>query len=211
VRSLSEKFLLFRIRTQKDQKAFEDFYQKFSPSLYRFFLLKLPTVQDAEEGVSTAFLRLWNYLTGPSKVESIGGLVFTVARGVAADFYREHGKEKEEALEEVEKGNGLEASNGHPERELREKMDARLEAIELRKVLQRLGEKECALLTLRFLEDWTVREIAKQFDQSENATRVGIHRALKALRNHIDITTFSYGAMGQGGRTIDSEAHGPQR
>jgi RNA polymerase sigma factor (sigma-70 family) len=43
-------------------------------------------------------------------------------------------------------------------------------------------------VVLHYLEDLSVPEIAKTLDKTEEAVRVTLHRALKALRNEINKT-----------------------
>ncbi|MBI4599010.1 sigma-70 family RNA polymerase sigma factor [Candidatus Uhrbacteria bacterium] len=140
----------------------------------RFLNLKLPTPHDADDAVSTVFLRLWNYLTD-TKVESVSGLLFTIARGVVAEFYRQR---KPELVE-------LPSMDEFPElhsASVRQTGEVAL----VRRALAHLNEDEQQVITLRFFEGYSVRELAFHFQKTENATRVMLHRALKSLRRIFD-------------------------
>ena len=175
-----EKFLLFRIRSHNDQKAFSEIHKIFAPRVYRYIRSKMPTDQDANDALSTTFLRLWNYLCR-TEVEHVSGLVFTIAKSVIADFYRnrpsseisiDRGGEREIQIDDDGKG--------------AEEIEVTADAALVRKKLNELDDfnplyKE--VIILRHFEGLSIKIISKHFDKTENATRVLLHRATKELRS----------------------------
>lgn len=171
-----EKFLLFRIRFQRDDKAFEALINEHAAALKRFFAFKLPRQEDVEDAFSDTSLRVWNYLTA-TEVESVSGLIFTIARGVVAEFYR---KRKFETV----------PIEGHDQSSKDDQEKSTAIDMEVEKVKKQIeeifDEEEQLIFQLRFFDGFSVKEIAKKVQKSENATRVMLHRLLKRLRVALD-------------------------
>ncbi|HBP00462.1 TPA: hypothetical protein DD617_04735 [Candidatus Uhrbacteria bacterium] len=171
VKDIQEQIFLYRIRTSRDETAFAVLYEKHVSAVRRFLFLKLPTPQDAEDAVSTTFFRLWNYLTAADAVESISGLIFTIARGVVAEFYRTRHPEH------------VPLSEGEEQSDQTNLLYLSADIALVRQALNRLEDRDQELIVLRFFEGRSIREIATHFQKTENATRVMLHRALKQLRS----------------------------
>lgn len=167
-----EKSILFKIRVLKDQKAFAVLLSKHASALQRFLKMKLPRIEDAEDAYSVTIYRFWNYLTA-SEVESVSGLLFTIARSVVAEFYRSR-KSESVPLEEYE--------IAADDERLDEKIDARTI---VDKELKKLDDETKEMVVMRFFEGWKIKDIAKHLGKTENATRVAVHRAVKKIRLNI--------------------------
>lgn len=178
VNAQREQFLLFRIRRKRDQLAYGELYKEYASALRRFLVLRLPTPQDADDALSTTFLRAWNYLT-VSPVESVSGLLFTIARGVVSDFFRANKIETVSVSPEVAENV---ADPSHTARRVEAGADIAL----VKEALKTLSDEERAALSFRFFEGLPVRDIAAYLQKTENATRVLIHRSLKNLRAYLD-------------------------
>lgn len=169
--NVQEKLILFKIRAFKDQKAFAVLLSNHAFALQRFLKMKLPRIEDAEDAYSVTIYRFWNYLTA-SEVESVSGLLFTIARGVVAEFYRSR-KSENVPLEDYEAA---------ADDRLEEKIDAQTI---VNKELKKLDDETKEMIVMRFLEGWKIKDIAKHLGKTENATRVAVHRAVKKIRLNI--------------------------
>ncbi len=174
-----EHFLLFRIRSCKDERAFAELYLTHKDSVYRYVRAKLPNAQDAEDAMSTTFLRLWNYLTTASGVDKIRPVLFTIAHNVVVDYFRHRGPETAsvEALSEA----GTEIPGSDNEKKIAAGVDLGL----IRSKLNTLSDDYKDVIILRCLEGLSNREVAARLDRSEKATYVLLHRALKELRKQL--------------------------
>lgn len=172
-----EQFLLYRIRTQQDQKAFEQLFNKHAQALQRFFLIKLPSREDAEDTYSVTQLRTWKYMLTAREIQSVDGLIFTIARTAVAEFYRSR-KVQGVSIDDV----------GDPEAVFEaQKIVASADLVMIKEIVLGMREDQQLLLTLKFFEDQPIKEIAKRLDKTENATRVALSRALKELRKQINV------------------------
>lgn len=174
-----QQFLLFRVRVHKDPKAFEEIYLEFAEGIRRFFIRKLPTVQDAEDATGTTFVRLWSYLQ-TAEVESLSGLIFTIARSVIAEFYKF--RKQAVSLDSI-----FEESQEEPESsEGPEKIAFRADISLLKKAMGNLEEDDRQVLLWRYIEDVAVKEIAARIQKSPTTTSVMLKRAMKKLQDSID-------------------------
>ena len=168
-----EKFLLYRIYRFKDQEAYNLLYVQYVQGLNRHLSFKLPRKQDSEDLTTEVFLRAWEYCQN-THVENFSALVYRIARNSIADFYRQ----RERSIKEVELDRQDKASDQFIEEEYDEK-----KAIEnIEKNLKKLKDEYRDVIIMRYMDELTVKEIAIRIQKTENASRVLLHRALKALR-----------------------------
>ncbi len=166
-----------RVFKFKDLRAFEELYEANRSRVYRFLSYKLPTLSDAEDVTSDIFLRLWDYAQ-TTRVESMSGLAFKIARNAVASFYRGRGNVKAEDLEAAE---ALASDAAGPAEETELIMS--IEAVE--RHLKKLKDEHRDVIIMRYLEEMKVSEIAVALEKTENTVRVLLHRALKAVREII--------------------------
>ncbi|MEK7105167.1 MAG: sigma-70 family RNA polymerase sigma factor [Patescibacteria group bacterium] len=172
-----ERFLLWRVHRFKDNAAFEELYVAFSEKMERFLRHKLPTQEDAEEIGADVFARLWEYAQS-TRVESFSGLAFKMARDRCAKFYHVKGRTIAIDSEEADLAPDDRPS---PEDTTAQVMD--IETIEAS--LELLKDEHKDAIIMRYLSEMSIGEIAEALEKSENAVRILIHRALKALREKI--------------------------
>lgn len=172
-----EKFLLFRIRVFKDEHAFASILGIYAGGLQKFLYRKLPTHADVEDAYSTLMLRLWEY-TIQTPVQHFSGLAYTIARGVVAEFYRQR-EGKEEVAVGGDGEEGIQLESKFSGERIEKGIDAGLVAQGIDS-LESDDDREALLL--RYVEGYSVKEIAKYLGKTENATSVLIHRALKKVR-----------------------------
>ncbi len=141
--------------------------------------MKLPTVQDAEDALSTTFIRLWNYVT-TAHVDNLAALSFTIARGVVADFYRSR---KHDTSLEVMTEAGVEFAGTQ---DVQGQAEQKEELDRVKRVLPKLREDYQEIVILRHIEGLSTKEVARFIDKTESAVRVALHRALKELRTLLE-------------------------
>lgn len=172
-----EKFALFRIFRFRDRKAYADVFEKYSPSIKRYLLFKMPNEVEADEVLSEAFLKGWEYFTS-NQVEYPGALLRTIVRGLIADFYRKRSVQKIIVVEQDEQV----SDKGFGAAKIEDNTDITF----IKTTLHKLKDEHQIVITLRYLEEKTISEIANHLGKTENNTRVIIHRATKALRDILE-------------------------
>ena len=178
MRKQREKFLLYRIREHRDEHAFAELHNAHSPHVDRFLRSKLPSTPDAHDALAATFLRLWNYVR-TSEVEYVSALIFTIARGVVAEYYRANTIETQSLDSDM---SNVEADDdGEGAASIADATDIAL----AKEALESLPSHYQEVLILRYVEGMRVRDIARHLQKSENATRVMIHRGIKKMRNRL--------------------------
>jgi RNA polymerase sigma-70 factor (ECF subfamily) len=174
-----EQFLLMRIRVFKDEQAFARLMQEHEPGLRRFLFSRLPGKEEVEDVLSSCAFRAWNYAR-ENKVDTYGGLLFAIARGVIGEFYQTREKQKTVTLAENPEGTSFEPDDqGKQSWETVNTTEVSL----LKKYLALLSEDEQVLITLRYLEGLTWREIGKRLGKSSNTIQKRGERAIKKLQS----------------------------
>ena len=172
-----EQFILFRIRAFSDQKAFERLVEEFGPRIDRFLRFRLPRIEDAQDIYAEVWSQMWTYAQN-TKIDSVSGLIHTIARNAIAEFYRKRARKPEvfstDEHQEVDKAVPL-----------HEDIVAKIVVKLLRDVMKQLEEEESEVILLRYIEGYRVKEIAKYLGKTENATSVMLFRSIQKLREII--------------------------
>ena len=177
VHSTKEQFLLFRIHTFRDPKAFELLLVEYGSRVQKYLRMKLPRIQDAEDVYSESCLRMWNYAVG-TKIDAFAPVFNTIARSAIADFYR--GKDRK-----IELVSGEETFETIGSTKLEQSLMDQLDVEKLKQVIAELAEDEAQIIVMRYLDQLAVKEIAQEIGKTENATSVMLHRAVNKLRQTV--------------------------
>jgi RNA polymerase sigma-70 factor, ECF subfamily len=158
---------------------FSEIYDQYVKKIYRFIYLKVSSVETAEDLSSEVFLRLLKHIQqAKPSIENPQAFLYQVARNVVADHYR---GQKVSVLS-IEKTTIEIEDIGDPTQGLAE---ISLEMDRIRQALSQLNDDYQDLIIWRYLDELSVPEIAEITGKSEGNIRVGVSRALEALREKI--------------------------
>jgi RNA polymerase sigma-70 factor (ECF subfamily) len=154
---------------------FEAAYRAHAPKVYRFLFWRTQDVQLSEDLTSNVFEKAWR-----SRSTFHGGSpqawLYRIARNTLTDHWR---KNKEFAIDNVEDlGEEHQVSSG-------ELLDKKLRVQELQKALAALPNDMRSVVTLRFIEGLSCRQVAQKLGLSESNVRVIQYRALKKLKDFL--------------------------
>ncbi len=158
-------------------EQFGKIYDQYVGRIYRFIILKVDSQEVAEDICSDVFMRVFEEFQKDS-IENIQAFLYQVARYAIADYYRERASMKVVPIEEV--GQLIEEESS-----LLEEAIVSAEIEEVRKALARLRDEYQNLIIWRYLEELSNQEIAQITGKTEGNIRVGIHRALGALKSQM--------------------------
>lgn len=163
------------IRFQNGEKeAFSEIYQFFVEKVYKYFFFKT-TQEEALDLTETVFLKVWDNIRKYQKKKgaSFSAWIFTIARNLLIDHYRNH-KEFTELtnLEPDKKQDNQPIFN----------TERVLSRDYLKKALGKLKESYSEIVVLAFLNDLSNEEIAYLLNKNEGTVRVLKFRALKELK-----------------------------
>jgi len=171
----SDKLLVIKSR-QGNAESFGLLFDKYSKKIYRFIYYKVPAKELAEDFTSQCFLKAWEQISTGVKVSSFQAWIYKIARNLVIDYYRT--REREE-LPLIYREEDIES-------DFRVDPDKNLDIQNLEKILLKLKSENREIIILRFIEDLSIKEIAKIVDKSSANIRVIIHRTLKELNKHIE-------------------------
>ncbi|PIR47682.1 hypothetical protein COV06_02245 [Candidatus Uhrbacteria bacterium CG10_big_fil_rev_8_21_14_0_10_50_16] len=173
---IREQFLLHRIRSLQDAQAYAELYDAYLQRIYRFIYFKVGSKQDAEELTAEVFLGAWTYLCQEA-VSNINALLYKMARNKLADFYRTK-KEDVDLIAAVNIDDGTDTE-----------ADADVSAAhrEVVAALKRLHSEYAQIVSMRYLDQLEIAEIAQALGKTRNNIRVTLHRAMAALKTQMTI------------------------
>ncbi len=157
-----------------DREALAELYDKYAPLIYAYLYRRVSDVQVAEDLTSDVFVRMlrairteWFWHT------SFRAWLYRIAHNLAVDHFRRSGSSKEVRL-----GEYLSDGLNDPE----DVLERKLERERLHAAIARLTPEQQQVLSLRFGERLTAREVAEIMGKSVGAVEALQHRALVALR-----------------------------
>lgn len=173
-----EQELLLRV-VSGDKEAFGQLYDFYASRIFRFIRLKVGSQTLAEDLSSESFLRIWEYLQEQERIveESFQALLYKIARNLIIDYYRR--KSSQEILIDDDFKIFLEGQMVRDESRTRE------ESEEIHRALVKMKEEYQDVIIWYYIDELSVPQIAKLMSKSPGAIRVLIHRALKALKDHL--------------------------
>lgn len=177
---MNEKILLYQAQIKQDPEAYGKLYDEYVKRIYRFVYFKVSNHEEAEDITSEVFLKTWNYLKEKKEVKSFGGLLYRIARNCVIDYYRaksSHPESLSDENKELEIGDGgkwyADISN-------------KVEAEKILQALKKMKQEYREVITLRYVDELEVKEIAEIIGKGNVAVRVTLHRALAKLKKILE-------------------------
>lgn len=158
-------------------RAFAKIYATQSGRLYAYLRYRVGDAALAEDLVAEVFARAWARWDDPRAAERIVAWLFTTARNLAVDHYRQE-RRAPPALPLDAVPVARQPLTGSPEEGVLRDERAAL----LRQCLSELEAREREIVELRFVARLRNREIAPILGLSEGNVAKILHRALRKLR-----------------------------
>jgi RNA polymerase sigma-70 factor (ECF subfamily) len=169
--SLSDKII------QGDQEAILLFYNQYSGKIKKYLQTKLPACEDVEEVLNDVFFSALDNLPLFRRDSSIKTWLYSIAHHKVVDFYRKR-KIKSVLLSQVPYLEIVDKEVHQPEFLFeKEKVRDNIEA-----ALQKISDLYRFVLTLRYEEKRSVKEMALVLDLSFKATESLLFRARKSFQ-----------------------------
>ena len=161
-----------------DGTAFGRLYEHYVAQIYRFIALKVGTRQLAEDLTHEVFMSAWQKL--PNFTQQgfpFSSWLYKIARNRVIDHYRTQ-KALVSIDEEVAINEDLFAASSRSD----ELFDQGLAVKKIETAMKELTSEQQEVLTLRFVNDLTPREIAEILNKREGTIRIIQHRATNKLK-----------------------------
>lgn len=149
-------------------------YDQFSDAIFRHAVFRLSDREKAKDLVQETFIRYWDYVSQGKEVLNTRALLYKIANNLVIDKYR---RKEVVSLDQMREEQGFDIGNDtRPHIENQDEYDRLLVEIE------KLPEKQRAVLTMRHVDGLSVKEIARISEETENVISVRIHRAIQKLK-----------------------------
>lgn len=181
----SEKLILLKLRTTEDPEAFAKLYDIYAKRIYSFVFFKVSNREEAEDITSEVFLKAWRYINEKKKIESFSGLLYRLARNCVIDLYRSKSKQKETLSIDTEVAIEI-GDAGKWAGNLGDELANKVEMEKIVGALQKMKQEYREVVTLRYVDELEVSEIAEITGKGHVAIRVTLHRGLKKLKEILD-------------------------
>jgi RNA polymerase sigma-70 factor, ECF subfamily len=171
------------------ERQFKDAYERYSDELFRHCHMRLSDRERALELTQDAFTRVWDYAQKGGQVRELRPFLYQTLRNLIIDEYRKTKAYSLEALVEDTESQSVEALLPSDDSNTLEAAMDRFDAKRALAAVSELGELYREVLTLRYVEGLSPKEISQILTESENVVSVRIHRALKKLKEIMESDT----------------------
>lgn len=160
-----------------DLRAFNGLYERHVTRVYRYLLVRVGNVADAEDLTSQTFLVAMENLDKYRGERPFLAWLFGIARHKVADKYR---RQKPEVM--LETAGDLVDTQEAPDTLVSQKLQ--IEAVAQK--LQTLSPDRAEAISLRLFGGLDIPEIARLMRRQEPAVRMLLHRGLQDLQTRLD-------------------------
>jgi len=162
---------------KRDRDAFAQIVRTYEQAMLRTAYRIVGQQADAEEVRQAVLLRIWQ---SPEKIPAVQSLEHWIRRCVI--------NEAIEVLRRRLRERRRNQNSGKSDAATVEKSDWNDEAIRLRNALEALEPEQRAILSLRFDEECTIREIGSILEQPHTTVQSKLDRAIARLRELLDVS-----------------------
>ncbi|PID70480.1 hypothetical protein CSB37_02215 [bacterium DOLZORAL124_38_8] len=164
-----------------DTEQFGILFEHFYDKIFRFVSFRV-NQNEAEDIVSDIFLKIVqkinSYAPNPKIKQSFAAWIFRIAQNTVIDFYRKQKEYLGLTDDEGEDKFLLEDPHDTPDEGLQKQYQQQ----EIKKILTNLSPIHAQVLELRYMEDFSYREMADILQKSEGNIRIIHMRALREIR-----------------------------
>lgn len=157
--------------------AFAALVARHETRLFNFLLRRVRSREDAEDLTQDAFVRAWKRLDRYDNSWKFSTWLFTIAARMASSHGRSKGRRKAREADHAGGAGELAPDDGAMRTEARGRLWSIAESC--------LSETAVSMLWLRYVEDMSMREIARALGRTEVGVRVALFRAREALERRL--------------------------
>lgn len=175
VAEASEEALL-AAAMQYDEAALGELYDRYEAKIYTYIYRRTGDEALAEDFTAQVFLRMLESIRDQKAWRSsFSGWLYRIAHNLVIDHYRRKGRQGTVDIDEA----APTASEEHdPELTVAQSLDAE----RLRNAIRRLTDEQAEVVSLRFLEGYSISEVATMMNRTEGAIKALQYRAVATLR-----------------------------
>ncbi len=159
------------LQKHRHREAFECLLGLFEVKVFRMAIMYLKDQGRAEEVTQDIFLKLWQVLPAYDGRAAPSTWLYTIARNTCLSVLRSEAYRKTLSFDSITEPVAAEATGA----------SSILNRIELERCLRRLTEMQRDVITLFYLKEKSVEEVARMLDLPDGTVKSHLHRARLAL------------------------------
>ncbi len=159
----------------KIQAIFIKSYEEHADAILRYCLFQTSNREVAVDILQDTFTKTWAYLKDGKEIDSIKAFLYKVAKNLIIDYRR---KKKSYSLDAITETGVEFAGEVNEEESAADNFDKEF-------VVDKLGAldpEDREILTMRYINEMSIKEIADTVDLTPNNVSVKIHRAVEKLK-----------------------------
>lgn len=177
---LSEHELLAKA-ADFDASAITELYDRYESKIYSYIYRRTGEPALAEDLTAQVFLKMLEAIrAGNPWHSSFSGWLFRIAHNMVIDHYRRRDRQGQVSIDDA-------PPLTEPAQNPVTSTQSRLDAEELRSAIFRLTEEQAQVVSLRFLEGYSINEVADMMDKTEGAIKALQYRAVATLRTMLPV------------------------
>lgn len=158
---------------QTTEQIFLKLYDEYAEPLFRHCFFRVSSRELAEDITQESFMRVWNYMAAGNVLDNPKAFLYRIAGNLVIDHYRH---KKESSLDTL-------AEEGFdPAGDDADSIVGYASGKQALRLLEELEPQYREILTLRYISDLSISDIAEVIGQTENAVSVRIHRGIQKLK-----------------------------
>jgi RNA polymerase sigma-70 factor, ECF subfamily len=159
------------LRKRRWAAAFELLLDRYQKKVFRLVYSILKEAAKAEEVTQDIFLKMWQVLPDYDGRASLSTWLYTITRNTSLSALRAESYRKALPIEDFEPS----AAN----------WEAGMQQLEIKQLLERLPDVQQQVITLFYLQDRSVEDVAHMLDLPEGTVKSHLHRARRALADMV--------------------------
>lgn len=155
------------------ERSFLKLYDEFSGPIFRHCYFRVSSREAAEDLVQESFMRVWNHLAKGEDIDNPKAFLYRIAGNLIIDYYR---KKKDASLDALAH-RGFDPAG--------DDASATLNFAEGRHALNAVKKLEPPYreaILMRYVDGFSIGDIAKVTGETENVISVRIHRGIERLK-----------------------------
>ncbi|MFN8439336.1 MAG: sigma-70 family RNA polymerase sigma factor [Caldilineaceae bacterium] len=163
-----------------DEAALGELYDRYETKIYTYIYRRTGEEMIAEDLTAQVFMKMLQAIREEKAWHSsFSGWLYRIAHNLVIDYYRQRDRQGQVSLDD---NPTLSDNNSDPV----ENVAAQMEAEQVRFAMRQLTDEQAEVLSLRFLEGYSIQEVALMMNKTEGAIKALQYRAVATLRQLLE-------------------------
>ena len=174
------------------EDAFLEAFDEYSDALFRHASFRISNPERVKDLTQDTFLKAWDYVYAGNEIHNWRSFLYRILNNLIIDEYR---RKKEQSLDALLENSPVQAHNvvsvgSRAEKE--KQLDDEMLIERIRTFIPKLPEAYRTTITMRYIDGFSIKEIAEMLGISENVAAVRSHRGLAQLKKLCGSTHSPY-------------------